>query len=405
MSRRKPGAPIELTIDAIANGGEGVGRHDGRRVFVANTAQGDRVRVQLGEPARLLEVLAPSADRIDARCADVARCGGCDWMHLHADVQSREHRARAERLLGTVTHHVRADACGPRERVRLHFQGGRLGYFRARSAQLCVPRQCHVLATPLERARHAFAALLPSALRGELALACDGERVTAHLTIAEGEPDARLVQALEAALSTEIAGVRVQVGDSDYAFSIGDPTPSFCAADDRPLQLPSGGFSQSSARGNRALAARLMHHAQFPQSNVEVLELYAGAGNFSVLLAAHTTRLTTYEAHREASELARKNLAARGLSAKIHCGDASAATIPKKLPLLVLDPPRIGAKGVLAAADRARAQRILYVSCNPLTLARDAQELGADYRLDALELFELFGETHHVETLAVWSRV
>jgi 23S rRNA (uracil1939-C5)-methyltransferase len=131
-----------------------------------------------------------------------------------------------------------------------------------------------------------------------------------------------------------------------------------------------------------------------------VLELYAGAGNFTVLLARAFTRVLAVESNAAACEAARANLASRGLTAKVTCADADELPIPPRTDVVVLDPPRRGARKVCEALAASSARAIVYVSCDAPTLGRDLASLEPRFDLVALESFAMFPGTSHSETIA-----
>lgn len=404
---------IELDIEALGTGGEGLAHCEGRAVFVGGTAPGERVVARLeGKGATLVRVIVPSAERKTPECADYAACGGCDWMHLREDAQRREHDLRLTRLLGTaVTHHAASASLGYRTRLRLHVRSRgaavQVGYFRARSNTLLVPRICHVADPRLDRARVALADVLRGPVDGELSLALGaGELPVAELQLSAGEPSGALIGSLDRLVqSNAFAGMRV-LFPHGAPLVFGAPAPVMQAADGAPLTLAPGGFAQSASAINHELAVRVLAAIESLglRPDARVFEMHAGAGNFSVLLAARTTRLDTFELSAHAVVAARANLAARGLVAKVHEASAEGAALPNRLPLLVLDPPRDGAHQLMQNARTSRVQAIVYVSCDPVSLARDRALLGEDYTLARLELFEMFPQTRHVETLALFVR-
>jgi 23S rRNA (uracil1939-C5)-methyltransferase len=154
---------------------------------------------------------------------------------------------------------------------------------------------------------------------------------------------------------------------------------------------------------NAVLGERLVERAEV--AGQPVFELFAGSGNFSVLLARYAASLTTVESDARAVAQARANLASRGLVARVVEADADAFDVPNAVRTVVLDPPRTGAAGAAARLARSKARRIVYVSCDPATLARDVATLvGGGFRLVEVEMFEMFPHTSHVEALAVLER-
>jgi len=168
--------------------------------------------------------------------------------------------------------------------------------------------------------------------------------------------------------------------------------------------LAPGGFAQVSEAGGNLLAQRVAALADVANGG-RVVELFAGAGTLSVLLAAQTAQFVAVEQSPEAVACLRDNLSARGLEGTVRQADAEHFVIPRPTRVVVLDPPRTGAPRAIAATAAARPRQILYVSCNATTLTRDAVVLtDAGYSIDRIELFELFPQTHHVEVVMRFAR-
>jgi 23S rRNA (uracil1939-C5)-methyltransferase len=454
---RRPKTPrrlvvLEATLDELAPGGDGVAHADvdgeRRAVFVPGVARGERVRIEVDlgtRPARgvVLSLLARSPARVTPACAFVDRCGGCDWMHLSTAEQAAEHERIVRQLLNIgqdddvrVTAHAAEPALAYRTRARLHVVAHRrkkeaalVGIFGRRSHEPVVVDTCVVLDPRLDRLRGELGDWLAGAEgHGEAQISLgaptsptskDAERRTVLDLRFRGELPAALFGRLETEVVNGplLAGARVFAGEVKTPATIGDPTPYLVAADGLPLRLAPGGFAQATEAGNARLAGAVAELARALRPGPAV-ELHAGAANHTVLLARDRV-VTAVERDAEACAAARANLEARGLLASGSASasararvteadaDAYARTIPKGTALVVLDPPREGAREVASAlAQRpARARPdVIYVSCDPATLARDVKILrGAGYVLRSVDTFEMFPQTSHVETIAVLS--
>ncbi len=415
---------LDATIAELSPGGEGVAiceiAGERRAVFVPGVARGERVRVEADlsrRPARgrVLEILAPSAERVLPECPWYERCGGCDWMHLSAEEQARAHAAIVTSIVpaawaGTrVTPHAapRTRAYRTRARVHVDVRRGRVvvGMYARGSHEPIAVDACLVLDPVLDEARRKLVPLLEGAKgRGDaqLALGPPGDPRRAVLDLRwSGDLPGSVFARIERAVSDGwLAGARVYAGDVKVPAKVGDPTPWITGADGAPLRLAAGGFSQATEEGNTLLACRAVELAEAIAPGVSAIELYAGAGNLTVLLA-RTRQVTAVELSREACDAARANLAARGLGARVVEADASRFAIPKDARLVVLDPPRTGAKEIAAALAARPLPAIVYVSCDPPTLGRDlALFAAAGYTPEAIETFEMFPQTSHVETIA-----
>jgi 23S rRNA (uracil1939-C5)-methyltransferase len=403
---------IEVTIEKIVAGGLGLARTESGAVLVPRAAPGERVVVELGKPphARLLKVLEPSVDRVDPCCAIVDKCGGCDLMHLAPEAQKRARIGILEELLPEgvqIAWHEASPARG-RTRARWHAKtlgGGRIvvGYKGLGSSTIVDLASCAVLDARLDGAVEDVRAILASGRgEGEVNVAL-GEGGKPVLSIAwKGElPAAAFALAEKRVNEGRVAGVEIALPNVKSPAKIGDPRPVTIAADGLPMRTPAGGFAQASELGDRALGALVVERAQ--AKGLKVVELFAGSGNFTVALAREAASITAVEIATAACDAARENLKLRGITnAKVVAADADSYAIPSGTDLVVLDPPRSGARGAMSAISARKVKRVVYVSCDPTTLARDLEALS--YRIVTVDAVNMFPETSHVETIVVLER-
>jgi 23S rRNA (uracil1939-C5)-methyltransferase len=416
---------VELTVASLAPGGDGLAHVviDGERraVFLPDTAPGDVVRADLDasrRPARgrVLEVLSAGPGRVPSACPWSTRCGGCDWMHLSLEAQGRAH---VEHVLAALpaawrgapaTHHAAVEGLAYRTRARLHvrWERGRIevGMHETGTHDPVVVDVCAVLEPAVENARRNLGALFQGSRgQGDVQIALGSERRPVLEVRWTGEIAdscfARLEQAVKAG---ELAGARVLVGDASRPAVVGDPTPWVPGADDVPLRLAPGGFGQASERMNATLALHVAALVR-PLAVDKAVELYAGSGNLSVVLAREVRELVLVESSREACDAARANLAARGLRARVVEADAAAYAWGATTRLVVLDPPRTGARAVAERLAASRVPHVVYVSCDPQTLGRDLALLAPGYVARSVATFEMFPQTSHVETVVALERV
>jgi 23S rRNA (uracil1939-C5)-methyltransferase len=415
---------IDATITSVAPGGDGVAhvelRGERRAVFVPHTAPGDVIRAEAdvsSRPARgkLLEVVTPSPDRVTPACPWSLRCGGCDWMHLSASAQEHGHIDHVRAALPAawrtlpITSHAAPEMLEHRTRARLHIRGSRgkvtVGMHEARTHDPVEVDTCAVLEPTLELGRRSVGPLFEGARgRGEARIALGVERLPVLDVTWRGEVPAACFGRLERAVQERtFAGVRLTVGDATRPATVGDPTPWMAGADGLPLRLSAGGFGQATERMNATLA-RYVQRAVGALRESRAVELYAGAGNLSVLLARAIQGLVVVEADREACEAARANLAARALEARVVEGDAADYVWATTTGLVVLDPPRTGALKVAERLIESRVAHVVYVSCDPQTLGRDLGHLAQAYEPRAVATFEMFPQTSHVETVVLLER-
>jgi len=377
------GDVVELRIDALAAGGDGVGRTaQGRVVFVPLTAPGDFVRARIAQlhpryaRAELEEIVSASAARVAPRCTAFGECGGCSWQHVEYAAQCEAKRRIAEDTLrrvgklalpGPIALHPSPEPYAYRARARVAVEDGRVGYRRRNSRALCAVRRCPVLCAPAE-AQLAALADAPPARSGEWEIAAGAGGARAHEVGRAGKP-----------IELDLGGDRLRVS-ADVFFQANPALHAALVA------------SVAGAAGRGALA----------------LELYAGCGFFTLALARAFERVVAVEGDAAAAADLRHNLARAGLanvevvSERVEHALGGAHLEALRPDAVVLDPPRTGLPR--GAADRIRAlapARIAYLSCDPATLARDLAALGSGgFELEAAEAFDLFPHTPHVEVLA-----
>jgi 23S rRNA (uracil1939-C5)-methyltransferase len=415
--RDGPELTIELTVEKLVPGGAGYCRlPDGRSAFVDGALPGDRITVHGLEEKRGyvratgFDLASPSPERVTPPCPIADECGGCDWMHLELGAQRRHKatlvaealertgRVRLPLLPEVVT---RGEALGYRSRLRVHVDArGAVGFFGRRTRSLVEVPACAVAHPAVNRVLGLLARLEPAhaELLGrfeavELAVAREGEGAEARLW-----PRAPLDEPAVAPLLAHLRAEGVLVGVAPPPRSKQRPR----AAEERPWAA----FTQVNPAVNAALVEAVTAVAAALGSKT-FLDLYGGAGNFSLPLASAGLRGVLVELDRTAADLARRAAHERGLTLEVLALDVSrglAELVRRRasFELLVLDPPRAGAKEALAGIVALRPPAVAYVSCDPVTLARDLKELvAAGYELESVRCFDMFPQTHHVETL-VW---
>jgi len=383
LSGAAPEGVEELAIESLAAGGAGVGRAaDGRVVFVPDTAPGDRVRVRLvarhrrHAEGRLEELLVPGPARVEPPCPVFGTCGGCAWQHLAYPAQLEAKagilRDALARIGGLTPPRELRIVPSPapyayRRRARVLVRGGRTGFRRRRSNELCATARCPVLVPALEEALAELAAEAPP----------DGEW---ELLAGEGEARRSAPGRRGAPLAVRAGGDLLRVSPGVFVQSNGPLLDPLLEA-----------VHTAAGRGRTAL------------------ELYAGAGFLTLGLARRFERVVAVEAHAAAARDLGENCRAAGLAnveirrARVEAALAAPGDLPQAPDALVLDPPRSGlGRGGAEALAGLRPGRIVLLSCAPATLARDLGALArSGYFLSRIEGFDLFPQTPHLEALAV----
>jgi 23S rRNA (uracil1939-C5)-methyltransferase len=397
---RDPSARFEVEIEKLVYGGEGLGRHGGKVVFVPFTVPGDRVEVRPIEHKKdfiravVTQLLKPGPGRRAAPCSHFGRCGGCQWQHMDYALQVEAKR----RILEEGFHHrfpetrkllISMKACpnayGYRSRARVHLRGfgaqPKAGFFRHRSHAVEDVGDCPLFRQPLNealaavRSAHREGRFGPGEKELELACSEDGSWVFTEV----GPADSRAGQS-----SRDV--MRKRVGEFSYATT----ASAFFQANEFMLEELMTLVLNLAAEGNAAL------------------DLFSGAGFFSLPLARRYRGVVAVESNPEAHRLCVGNAAhARLDNIQPMCADvldwmeAVGSIAAPGHDLILLDPPRAGAGlEVMKRLAEWVPKTIIYVSCDPQTLIRDLAALPArDYRIDFVEGLDLFPQTYHIETV------
>lgn len=413
---------MRLHLDGLAHGGDAVGRDRGRVWFVPGGAPGEVVVVAPVEErpsyvrGRIVELVSPSPERVSPACSHFQTCGGCQWQHLRYEAQLREKHALLSAALRRVTTLpipepiAHPEPYGYRVRAELHVvergDGRRCGFRAARSHEVVEPTMCPVLAPrlwALVRELSRLVATVPLAVVGryELHLGDEGAALCAHVGKGEGQAALRWLGRVLEELPGLLGCVVLDEGRVRYTLREG-------AVQRDGLRYSAGVFGQGHQHLSSALVSAVLGFAR--GRNASVLELFAGAGLFSVPLGRVARRLVTAEENPIACDDARHNLEAAGVRAEVLTG-AARPTLRRLLEarsrfdVVVLDPPRKGAEEEVPTLCDLAPRRIVYVSCDPMTLARDVLAMKPrGYSLQKLCSFDLFPQTSHLEVVALLER-
>lgn len=423
---RRESRPLPVRIDSIAAGGEGVGRlPDGRVVFVHRTAPGELAEVALtgGRKSwargRLLRVLEPSPERREAPCPFYGECGGCTLEHLTYPAQLRaKGRIVADALtriggIPTEPPEVVASPAEHRYRNRVSFalRRGERGQVAAGFHALGDPDRivevdgrCLLPEEPVARAWDALRAgwgpdarRLPAGeeLRLTLRASAAGE---VSLLVEGGYTPGRPEELLDAVPG--LAAVWHRPGKAPPELVAGSPgLPETWG--DETVELSGAAFLQVNRGAAALLEAHVLEVLGDPVG-LKVVDAYCGIGLHARRLARAGARVVGIELDPEAVAGARRD-APEG--AVFEEGPVE-ALLPAHLPadVVILNPPRAGvAQEVAEALAAAPPRRIVYVSCDPATLARDLRRLGGGFRVESVRSFDLFPQTAHVETVVALS--
>ncbi len=404
---------IRTTIVGMAQGGVGIARIEGMVHFVPDVLPGEVVEI---EPvtrkrhyafARLHRIVEASCHRTAPFCPYAGTCGGCQFQHIHYPEQLRikqqiflDQMARIGKLRDLPMPEMIGS---PAKRIRMRFQirRGQIGLFERRSHRVCAIKTCAVAVDGINRAL--------TGARRALADLAGGKALNGTLTLLA------IADAVHAASDLPMPFAR-QLGeglrDTVRGHTLMDRGRQRVSGE-RYLLLPVQGiglhvsadlFVQSNPEMNETLVEST---AAFMAGLPRVADLYAGCGNLSLPLARRCGEVLGIEKNRYAVETARRTAAMEGVSnVSFRCADAADGDL-QGMEGVVVDPPRSGlSAGVLRRILGAEPRRIAYISCNPATLARDVCTLtAAGYGIRTVSLFDMFPQTHHIESLTLLDRV
>ncbi len=421
LKQPEVGEEYEVTLSTWAYGGDAMGRlPDGRAVFVPFTLPGERVRIRLTEVkshyarGEVISLMEPSPDRVKPRCRHYQVCGGCHYQHVHYAAQLAAKTAIVRDQLERIgkIYGVRVYPTVPsprpwhyRNHVQFHLTPeGRLG-FQKRASEETVPiQECHLpdevitqvwpqiqIEDPpqgLERVH------VRSGAEGEVLIALEGTHPKPPAAV-RLETDASMVY-----LGPEPDQVYVLSGRSYVVYEVKG----------RLFRVSAGSFFQTNLGVAETIIDHILENIPLRPEDT-LLELYAGVGLFTAFLAPRGKRVVAGEASPSACQDFEVNLD------EFDHVELYEAPVEQVLPYLreqglrpqvaLLDPPRTGlSKEALAGLVALEPTHIVYVSCHPATLARDAHQLHQrGYHLMRITPFDMFPQTYHIETVSFWKKV
>ncbi|HEX2767868.1 MAG TPA: class I SAM-dependent RNA methyltransferase [Geobacteraceae bacterium] len=431
-----------LKIEKMAFGGAGFGHLNGKACFVPFTAPGDSVRIRITKEKRsylegeMVELLEPSERRITPPCPVFGTCGGCNWQYLsYTDQLAEKEEIFAELLWrsGRVERdRIEAIAPAPepfgyRSRIQLKVRCSgnepQIGFYRAVSHSVVnIPEKCAVAHPLLNRLISSLRSVLAAFPETEkmpqidAAVGDDGrtelvihyignaaEEINRHFGKSRHSlgADAIFLQTGRKKTLQKIAG-----GDSP-ALSYMVPSPSSTDPAGYRLEFSNGGFSQVNYQQNLTLIGIVISWAGLT-GRERVLDIYCGNGNFSLPLAENAAHVLGVEDYRPSITCARRNCAAYDVkNISFQCKDAVSAikrlvSADDKFDLVFLDPPRTGAAEVVRMIPALQPRAIIYVSCDPATLARDIGTLKkSGYEVIKSRPVDMFPQTYHIESVTL----
>jgi 23S rRNA (uracil1939-C5)-methyltransferase len=406
---QSPGELITLELTSIAYGGSAVGRHKGQAVFVPYAVPGETIRARIVQDkgryaiAEAVEVLTASPARIKPRCPHFGpgRCGGCHWQHIDIETQLRLKqqivRDQIARLGGQPDAPVHPTLASPspweyRSHITVRIgEDGRAGFVRTDGRTILPIQECHIIPTALlEMLQQLEQRGLELGSRWRIQMGSDGVPVT--FPLGEGNDTASEFEAESSSSGMDTTADYANFRSVTYHVK------------GRAFRCSPGSFFQVNTSQAERLVDLVLEYAA-PTPDDHILDLYAGGGLFSAFLAERCRRVSAVESFPQAIDDAEANLAHLD-NVRLYSGK-----VERVLPRLtgpfqaaVVDPPRAGMEAsALKSLIEHRPGKIVYVSCDPATLARDTRRLAeAGYHLQLAQPVDMFPQTYHIETVAAF---
>lgn len=432
---------IILRIEQLASGGPGVSHYEGKIIFLPYALPGDLVEAEITNDrgsyaeARIIRVLEPSPQRVEAPSPYFFRCGGCQWMHLSYDAQlfwkKRLFLETLQKIAGISFENpleiIPSSQFGYRNRIRLKVQkkkgGLLLGYYRTGSHEIIDIEHCLIADRRLNAGLPELRDLLTRSLpkRGiydaEL-LVGEEEKIVSSIICRDDESLEWIRNCLPKAFGREniVQGITLQDGKGNEFLVAGKESVSYSYRHPKGrllrYQLSPAAFSQSNyVQNSRIIDTVLEYSGETPYS--QALDLYCGIGNLTLPIALNADRVTGIENGAVAVKWAIRNAKGNGIknSSFLQLDALEGLDYLRKKGeqpvLILLDPPRTGAKEVvteIARSYRNFTQKIIYISCHPATFSRDVKVLaGAGFQLEKIRLIDMFPHSYHTEIVALLS--
>jgi 23S rRNA (uracil1939-C5)-methyltransferase len=388
-----------LDVEKLVYGGDGLSRNDGRVILTPFVLKGERIDVEM-EPvkqgitrARLLEIIAPSVDRVAPQCPHFGTCGGCHYQHISYEAQLA---AKKEILCETLErvgklkdlpsiNVISGEPWGYRNRVQFHIENKKIGYKERGSHKLCPIQTCPISSPKIN------------------------ECITILNTMVKHPRWPKFIRSIE--LFTNETDVQLNVLETDQPIAgrffewCREQLPGVVmgALEYGEFRVSHGCFFQV----NRLLVDKMVETAIGDAAGTTALDLYSGVGLFSLPLAKKFEKVTAVESGSAAIRDLEFNAKRAGVSLGAHVMNVDEFLLKREetADFVLADPPRTGlGKTVTARLTELAPKKIALVSCDPATLARDLSALPT-YRIDRITLIDLFPQTFHVETVVQLSAV
>ena len=434
--RRVMPEPFEVEIESLSHEGRGICHHNGKTVFVFGALPGETVKIEINKTnktyaeATTLEVIKASPDRVDAHCPHFSLCGGCSMQHVSQQTQLKikqqsvlEMMEHAGLDIGEILPPITSEPWGYRRKARLGVkfvikkQRLLVGFRERNKPYLADIQSCAILVKEVGMHLTDLMALITE---------MDAKDSIAQIEVATDDDHCMLVfRHLKALSDSDLEKLTQFAKDSGLWVALQPEGPDSItplypelqelrfkplANNDISIRFKANDFTQVNAAVNQAMVQQALDFLDL-QPEDKVLDLFCGLGNFTLPMAQLAAQVTGVEGDEAMVNRARENAVEHGISNTEYFAEDLTKIehkprwMKQKYDKILLDPPRSGAFEVVEKLKSMKANTIVYVSCQPTSLVRDALLLcKSGYRLTHLGLMDMFPHTAHVESMAVFNK-
>ena len=421
--------PISVRIDKLDHNGVGVGAYKGKAIFVQGSLPNERVTAKILASknkyikAQLIEIKEPSPDRIEPFCRHFHHCGGCDLQHLSYQAQLAAKQQKVIELFGrsNISYElpwqapITSEPSHYRRKARIGVQFDKaaqaiIGFRKSSTNQLVHVKSCPVLVT-------ACSDIFP--ILNKLLAELSGHKAIGHIEVIATETLTLVVRQLQKISEQDINcwqryaqqyKWQIYIDDGEQTTPITDIQPlSYILADNSEIHFQSDDFIQVNAAVNQQMITTALEWLALEKQD-SVLDLFCGLGNFSLPIAKLVSQVVGVEGVVDMVERAQLNAQKNALDncsfyqANLNANWLDNAWAKASYSHIVLDPARAGAFEAIPQVVSLQAETILYVSCDPQTLARDSELFIAHgYKIEKIMLMDMFSQTKHIETMVLFT--
>ncbi|NIP31455.1 MAG: methyltransferase [Candidatus Dadabacteria bacterium] len=413
---------MEIRIDNLTYGGKGIGTVNGKKIFVRGALPGDYLKVQIIKDKKsfseaiINEIISPSKNRIEAECGYFERCGGCHWQNLDYKVQLEQKeeilKDSLERIGGFKNSKIEKIEKSPKQygyRKRLSLtcwyykDEHKIGYYQENSKNRISIEECPISASGINEEINYLSSKLSEISVRDILLD--------RIILAEG--DSKVCATFFSAYQQNISKIKALIkhinrsGERNYCVQSSETNSfEFTLLNYKLYSVPSV-FIQANSEINEKIVIDIIDVLKSLKINT-MLDLYCGIGNFSLPASEFVEELIGVDINSKAIELAKRNQKINKIK-NIRFNKVRSDLFLKELKtdnygfdLILMDPPREGAKDIIAYIIDLNPKYVMYVSCNPTTLARDLKMLeSANYSISKIKPYDMFPNTYHIETLVL----